>query len=74
MLGKPRILSLFPNSLNKFKKHEHSCKILYLLINQSEIKSKSKNTYINNLLHPNIIFMKIVKIQIQKKPADLVSH
>ena len=30
MLGKPRILSLFPNSLNKFNKHEHSCKILYV--------------------------------------------
>ena len=30
MLGKPRILSLFPNSFNKFTKHEHSCKILYL--------------------------------------------
>ena len=30
MLGKPRILSLFPNSFNKFNKHEHSCKILYL--------------------------------------------
>ena len=29
MLGKPRILSLFPNSFNKFNKHEHSCKILY---------------------------------------------
>ena len=32
MLGKPRILSLFPNSFNKFKKHEHSCKILYVIL------------------------------------------
>ena len=31
MLGKPRILSLYPNSFNKFIKHEHSCKILYSL-------------------------------------------
>ena len=31
MLGKPRILSLFPNSFNKFNKHEHSCKILYIM-------------------------------------------
>ena len=31
MLGKPRILSLLPNSFNKFNKHEHSCKILYIL-------------------------------------------
>ena len=30
MLGKPRILSIFLNSSNKFNKHEHSCKILYL--------------------------------------------
>ena len=31
MLGKPRILSFFPHSFNKFnKKHEHSCKILYI--------------------------------------------
>ena len=28
MLGKPRILSLFPNSLINSIKHEHSCKIL----------------------------------------------
>ena len=31
MLGKPRILSLFPNSFNKFNKHVHSCKILYVV-------------------------------------------
>ena len=31
MLGKPSILSLFPNSLIKSIKHEHSCKILYVL-------------------------------------------
>ena len=31
MLGKPRILFLFPNSLIISIKHEHSCKILYLL-------------------------------------------
>ena len=30
MLGKPRILSLFINSFNKFNKHDHSCKILYI--------------------------------------------
>ena len=30
MPGKPRILSLFFNSFDKFNKHEHSCKILYL--------------------------------------------
>ena len=30
MLGKPRILSLFPNSFNKFNRKEHSCKILYV--------------------------------------------
>ena len=29
MLGKPSILSLFPNSFNHSIKHEHSCKILY---------------------------------------------
>ena len=29
MLGKPRILSLFPISLNSIK-HEHSCKIRYV--------------------------------------------
>ena len=27
---KPRILSLFPNSFDKFHKDEHSCQILYL--------------------------------------------
>ena len=34
MLGKPRILSLFPNLFNKKNsiKHEHSCKILYMCI------------------------------------------
>ena len=32
MLGKPRILSLFPSSFNKFNKHEHSCKILYIFL------------------------------------------
>ena len=31
MLGNPRILSLFLNSFYKFKKPEHSCKILYVL-------------------------------------------
>ena len=30
MLGKPRILSLFPTRLINSIKHEHSCKILYL--------------------------------------------
>ena len=30
MLGKPRILSLFPNSLINSIKHEHLCKILYV--------------------------------------------
>ena len=29
MLGKPRILSLFPNSVINSIKHEHSCQILY---------------------------------------------
>ena len=29
MLGKPRILSLFPTHLINSIKHEHSCKILY---------------------------------------------
>ena len=32
MLGKPHILSLFPNSFNKFIKNEHSCKILFFQI------------------------------------------
>ena len=32
MLSKPCILSLFPNSFNKFNKHEHSCKILYVCL------------------------------------------
>ena len=32
MLGKPRILFLFPNSFNNSIKHEHSCKILYLIL------------------------------------------
>ena len=32
MRGKPRILSLFPNSFYKFNNNEHSCKILYLKI------------------------------------------
>ena len=31
MLGKPRILSFFPTRLINSIKHEHSCKILYLL-------------------------------------------
>ena len=31
MLGKPRILSLSPTRLINSIKHEHSCKILYLL-------------------------------------------
>ena len=30
MLGKPRILSLFPTRLINSIKHEHSCKILYV--------------------------------------------
>ena len=34
MLGKPRILSLFFNSFNKFNKHQHSCKILYVWDNK----------------------------------------
>ena len=29
MLGKPHILSLSPNTFNKFSKHEHSCKFPY---------------------------------------------
>ena len=32
MLGKPHVLSLFLNSFNIFKKHKHSCKILYEMI------------------------------------------
>ena len=32
MLSKPRILSLFLNSFNKFNKNEHSCKILYVYL------------------------------------------
>ena len=32
ILGKPRILSLSPTSLINSIKHEHSCKILYVLI------------------------------------------
>ena len=31
MLGKPRILSLFPTRLINSIKHEHSCKILYVI-------------------------------------------
>ena len=31
MLGKPRILSFFPTRLINSIKHEHSCKILYLI-------------------------------------------
>ena len=31
MLGKPRIVSLFPTRLINSIKHEHSCKILYYL-------------------------------------------
>ena len=34
MLGKPRVLSLFPNSFNESIKHEHSCKILYTCVCQ----------------------------------------
>ena len=30
MLGKTRILSLFPNWFDKINKHEHSCKITYI--------------------------------------------
>ena len=37
MLGKPHILSLFPNKFNKFNKHEHSCKILYLHVACEEL-------------------------------------
>ena len=30
MLGKPRILTLFPNSFNKVNIHDRLCKILYI--------------------------------------------
>ena len=36
MLGKPRILSLFPNSVINSIKHEHSCKILYVITSRVE--------------------------------------
>ena len=32
MLGKPHILSLFPNMFNEFNKQEHTCKILYITL------------------------------------------
>ena len=32
MLGKPPILSLFPTRLINSIKHEHSCKILYVIL------------------------------------------
>ena len=42
MLGKPRILSLFPNSFNKLKiKHEYSCNFLYLTF-MVKLKSAKK--------------------------------
>ena len=32
MLGKPHILSLFPQLIIHLIKHEHSCKILYVFL------------------------------------------
>ena len=48
MLGKPRILSLFPNSFNKFSKPEHSCKILY-----------SQKSTVNSEFFARILFSRI---------------
>ena len=42
MLGKPRILSLFPNSFNKLNKHGHSCKILYLINAHADVSSGTR--------------------------------
>ena len=41
MLGKPRILSLLPNSFNKFIKHDYSCKILYVLNDKDGVNLNS---------------------------------
>ena len=45
-LFKPRILSLFPNSFNKFNKHEaeHLCKILYIFTTGMEICTSGAST------------------------------
>ena len=46
MLGKPRILSLFLNSFNKFNKHKHSCKILYVDFRQSTVSCLVMASYL----------------------------
>ena len=42
MLGKPRILSLFPTRLINSIKHEHSCKILYIFNARSTSAGEQK--------------------------------
>ena len=51
MLSKPRILSLFHNSFNKFNKHEHSCKILYE--GCSNMNASSFITFVTYMLRQN---------------------
>ena len=45
MLGKPRILSLFPNSFNTFNKNEHSCKILYVILGFAVLFTSTYNLF-----------------------------
>ena len=57
MLGKPRILSLFPNLINSIK-HEHSCKILYVLNSDNHIQFNkctvciTSKSFIENSVNP----------------------
>ena len=58
MLGKPRILSLFPNLFNKSIKHENSFKILYIKCTCMKIILIIKfGPFTFNSLHSGYFFM-----------------
>ena len=62
MLGKPRILSLFPNSFNKLKKkkHEHSCKILYVSVS-SEYPLVNQHIGAHRILFSSLETVKVAR-------------
>ena len=60
MLGKPRILSLFPNSFNKFNKHEHSCKILYEFIRYLQhMPDSGQNVIVDTVSVKRLLYFKM---------------
>ena len=56
MLVKPNILSLFPNLFNKFKKkREHSCNILYIILNVTLPFSRQSGLLLTVLLPAKVL-------------------